>query len=306
VSEGSDLELSVPPEKAGSRVEQFVLTALGCTRSEARALCARGDVSLNGRRAAKGDRAAPGDRIRIRVPTSWVVADAEARLDVRLERSDLVVVHKEAGVPSAPLGPGERGTLVNALVARYPEMREFGYAAREPGLVHRLDTQTSGLLLAARNARTFDALVKALQAGALHKRYLAVVLEQGLPESGNIEASLEPDPERRGRVMVARDDAAYHRFCVTRYRVVERGPRFALVELDASPAFRHQVRAHLASIGHPIAGDALYGGQPIEALGARHALHASFLAYDGDASVPAFSVSDGTPSAFSELVASDP
>ena len=160
-------------------------------------------------------------------------------------------------------------------------------------------------MLAARNARAFDTLVKALQAGALHKRYLAVVREQGLPESGNIEASLEPDPERRGRVMVARDDAAYHRFCVTRYRVVERGPHFALVELDASPAFRHQVRAHLASIGHPIAGDALYGGERVDALGARHALHASFLGYDGDAGIPAFSVSDSAPITFSQLVASD-
>jgi 23S rRNA pseudouridine1911/1915/1917 synthase len=283
VSDGSEIELTVPAEKAGSRVERFVIDLLECTRSEARSLCARGDVSLNGRRAAKGDRTSTGDRIRVRVPASWVVAEPTEPLDVRLERSDLVIVSKSAGVPSAPLTPGERGTLANALVARYPEMRDFGYAPREPGLVHRLDTQTSGLLLAARNAQTFDALVKALQAGALHKRYLAVVLEKNLPDSGSIEASLEPDPERRGRVMLARDDAPYHRFCVTRYRVAARGPRFALVELDASPAFRHQVRAHLASIGHPIAGDALYGGEPVPALAARHALHASFLAYDGDA-----------------------
>jgi 23S rRNA pseudouridine1911/1915/1917 synthase len=106
-------------------------------------------------------------------------------------------------------------------------------------------------------------------------------------------------------VIVARDDAPYHRFCVTHYRVLARGPRFALCELDASPAFRHQVRAHLASIGHPIAGDALYGGPAVAELGPRHALHASFLAHDGDALVPAFAVSDEAPSVFSRLVASD-
>jgi 23S rRNA pseudouridine1911/1915/1917 synthase len=303
VSESDPIALKATAEQAGSRVEKLVMDATGCTRSEARALCSRGDVRLNGRRAKKGERIESGDELVIRLPESWVAAEPERELDVRLEREDLVVVGKPAGVPSVPLQPGERGTIANALVARYPEMREFGYAAREPGLVHRLDTQTSGLLLAARSAVAFDALVRALQNGALEKRYLALVGNSAaLAESGKIEGSLEPDRERHGRVIVARSDAKYHRFCVTDYRVVSRGKHFALLELTASPAFRHQVRAHLASIGHPIAGDTLYGGEAHALLGSRHALHASYLAYGGDAAVPAFRVSDEAPAEFAELL----
>ncbi|MGC4089887.1 MAG: RluA family pseudouridine synthase [Polyangiaceae bacterium] len=302
MSESSEHELSVAPERAGERVERLLLDALACTRSEVRALCARGDVRRNGRKAKKGDRCEAGDRISVRLPPSWVIAEPEQALDVRLERADLVIVSKPAGTPSVPLQPGEKGTLANALVARYPEMRDFGYAEREPGLLHRLDTQTSGLLLAARNAEAFNALLKLLQSGALKKRYLAVVSPPDLPDSGSIEASLEPDPERKGRVMIAREDAKYHRFCVTRYRVQRRGARFALVELEASPAFRHQVRAHLASIGHPIAGDALYGGEAVVELAARHALHASFLGYDGDAEILAFELSDPAPAVFEQLL----
>lgn len=303
MNEAGPITLTVSADAAGSRLERLVIDAISCTRSEARALFERGDVRLNGRRVKKGERAQAGDQLEVRLPEAWVIAEKEQPLALRLERDDLVVVSKAAGVPSAPLKPGERGTIANALVARYPEMREFGYAEREPGLVHRLDTQTSGLLLAARNRGCFDALVAALQNGKLTKRYLAVVQSQAsLPDSGTIEASLEPDPERRGRVMVAREDARYHRFCVTEYRVVTRGERLALLELSASPAFRHQIRAHLASIGHPIVGDALYGGEAHAALGARHALHASLLAYAGDEAVAPFSVTDERPPEFDELI----
>ncbi|MFZ5892431.1 MAG: RluA family pseudouridine synthase [Myxococcota bacterium] len=304
MTENPKRELTITPEIAGARVERIVMETLDCTRSEARALCANGHVRLNGRRATKGDRTQAGDHIEISAPETWVVAEPEQPLDVRLERPDLVVVSKLAGIPTVPLAPGERGTLANALVARYPEMTSFGYAEREPGLVHRLDTQTSGLLVAARNPESFDALVTALQNGSLQKRYLAVVSAHDLPDSGSIEASLEPDPQHKGRVAIARADARYHRFCVTHYRVVTRGPRFALLELDASPAFRHQIRAHLASIGHPIAGDPLYGGEATPLLGTRHALHASSLSYAGDALVPAFAVDDPAPPDFAALVAS--
>lgn len=299
--EPRSLAFSVTSEDAGARVEHLVMRALRCSRSEARALCEQGLVTLAGKRVKKGARAAAGAEISVKMSEPWLVAEPDAPLDLRLEREDLVVVAKPAGMPSAPLRPGERGTLVNALIARYPEMCAIGWAEREPGLIHRLDTQTSGLLVAARSAASFKLLVAALRSGELEKRYLAVVESADLPHEGAIDAALHPDPSRQGRVQVAGDDAGYQRAARTTYRVLERGPRWALLEARASRAFRHQVRVHLASIGHPICGDALYGGSDDPRLGARHALHASYVACEVPGLSP-FAVSADAPKSFLELL----
>lgn len=291
----------VDENDAGARIEQVLMRALRCTRSEARALCEQGRVTLDGRRARKGDRAVVRAEIRVSMPDAWLVAEPEAPLDVRLERPDLVVVSKPAGMPSAPLNPGEGGTLVNALIARYPEMCAVGWSGREPGLVHRLDTHTSGLLLAARNAEAFQLLVTALRAGHLEKRYAAVVASRGLPDEGTIDAALHPDPSHSGRVSIKSDTEGYRREARTTFHVRERGPRWALLEARASRAFRHQVRVHLASIGHPICGDALYGGEPDPRLEGHHALHASFIGCDVAGLAP-FRVELPPPAVFFELV----
>jgi 23S rRNA pseudouridine1911/1915/1917 synthase len=191
--------------------------------------------------------------------------------------------------------------VVNALIARYPEMCAVGWTEREPGLIHRLDTQTSGLLVAARNAESFRLLVGALRGGQLEKRYLALVLSANLPDEGLIDAALHPDPSRPGRVRVAADGGGYRRDAHTSFRVLERGPRWALLEARASRAFRHQVRVHLASIGHPICGDALYGGDGDPRLGLRHALHASYIGC-AVAGVTPFAVTDEAPKLFFELL----
>lgn len=249
----------------------------------------------------KGARAEAYAEVRVAMPDAWLVAEPDAALDVRLERPDLVVVSKPAGLPSAPLAPGERGTLVNALIARYPEMCALGWAEREPGLVHRLDTHTSGLLLAARTPASFELLVAALRSGKLEKRYAAVVRSQGLADTGAIDAALQPDPSRSGRVSTSSVNDGYRRDALTTFRVLERGPRWALVEARASRAFRHQVRAHLASIGHPICGDSLYGGDGDPRLGARHALHASYIGCDLPGLDP-FGVDEPPPNVFFELL----
>jgi len=299
------LELRIGDDQAGLRVEQLVMSAAHCSRTEARALCEAGAVRLNGRRASKGLRAADGDELSIILPESAIPLDADVELDVRLEREDLVVVRKPAGMPSAPLSLNERGTLANALLARYPEMANVGYTTREPGLVHRLDTETSGLIIAARTVNAFKQLKAALQRGALKKSYLAVVPQAGLPDQGSIKAELKPDPNRKGRVVVSTDLGDYSRTTVSTFDVRERGAHYALVEVAASPAFRHQVRVHLATQGHPIVGDALYGGASEPSLGARHALHAHYVAWAGDG-MPSFEVTDAAPSEFLDLVRGAP
>ena len=291
--------ISVPAEDAGERLDKFL--ARHCpelSRRAAMGIIERGLVRVGGKRAVKALRLAAGDVVSLPADVGLAPpAQPELALDVRLERGDLVVVEKPAGQPSAPLAPGERGTLAGALAARYPEMLGVGYRAREPGLIHRLDTRTSGLVVAARSAVAFEALVEALRAHHIDKRYLAIVEAAGLPEQALIELPLMSEPGGSGRVVVAPVSGAPSgaRACRSRLRTLERRGRFALVEVEASRAYRHQVRVHLAASGWPIAGDLEYGGAARDALAGRHALHASHVAWAGDASVPAFAVDSPLP-----------
>jgi 23S rRNA pseudouridine1911/1915/1917 synthase len=303
------LKIAIGEKEAGGRLDKIVVSALpGVGRAGAKRLFAEGRVRLvpsgggRPRRAAKGDVAALGDEVEIDVgaedAAGGAVPEPGAALEVLLERDDLVVVDKPAGQPTAPLDPGERGTLANALVARYPEMAALGFSPREPGLCHRLDTETSGCVLAARTEAAFDALARALKEGRLDKRYLLLCAAADLPETGTIDVPLAPHPKDRRRVYACvhpRDVARYApRAATTTYRTLSVHGALALVEASAPKAARHQIRAHFAAIEHPLAGDALYGGPEVPGL-ARHALHAQAITWGGDAVVPAFAVRSPLP-----------
>jgi 23S rRNA pseudouridine1911/1915/1917 synthase len=286
----------VLPEEAGERLDKFLVRRcpeLG--RRAAGAWIEQGLVGVSGRRARKSQRLRAGEEVS--APPSSALApplEPALALDVRLERADLVVVEKPAGQASAPLAAGETGSLAGALLARYPEMAGIGHRAREPGLIHRLDTRTSGLVVAARTAEAFEVLSRALSEHRLDKRYLAIVEGARLPDSGLIELALMPGGG--GKVIVASDlEQRGARACVSRFRRLERGRRFALVEVEASRAYRHQVRVHLAASGFPIVGDLDYGGASRPELVGRHALHASRVAWGGDERVPAFAVDSPLP-----------
>lgn len=290
--------------EAGTRIDRVVAQHVpGVGRRTARELFEAGHVTVDGRRVRAGTPARAGAVVTVDFEGEHAEPDASLPLDVRLERPTHVVVYKPAGVPSAPLRAGELGTLANALLARYPEMSGVGHRAREPGLVHRLDTETSGLLVAARSAAAFATLRRALDSERLVKRYLAVTSASNLPEKGVIELPLSPDPGHRGRVLAqASPLPGYARPAVTRYRVQRRTPRHTLVELEAGRAFRHQIRAHMASLGAPLVGDTLYGGEPWPGGSARHALHASHIAWAGDGTLPSFAVTAELPDDLRELL----
>lgn len=300
------MRIQIEPEAAGKRVDRLVMERVPTTRTEARELCRSGAVRLDGRRVNKGARASAGATLEIELPSLAVVLpEPELPLDVRLVREDVVVVYKPAGMATVPLERGERGTLASALIARFPEMVGIGHRPREPGVIHRLDTHTSGLVIAARDAETFERLHAGLSEGRLDKRYLAVCAAEGLPPEGTIDLPLCPDPEHYGRVIEAPPGTYYRHESTTRFRVLETGARFALLELEVSRAFRHQIRAHLAAIGHPIVGDRLYGGPYDELLGERHALHASYVAWAGERT-PRFEVEAPAPRVFLELTRGAP
>ena len=228
-------------------------------RRQLAALFDDGGVRIAGKRAKKGDRVAPGDVIELaRAPVSGAALrplpdlDAAARIAVVLERADLVVIDKPAGMPSQPLRAGELGTVANAIAARWPECAAIGDDPRDGGLVHRLDIATSGLLVAARTADAYRALRDAFGAGQVAKSYLAIT--DGSPVSRECDAPLA---QRGKRVAVDHTDglAAYTGFAIERA-----SPSHALVRCTAQTGRMHQVRAHLAHLGSPITGDTLYGG----------------------------------------------
>ncbi|MGH7272553.1 MAG: RluA family pseudouridine synthase [Polyangiaceae bacterium] len=197
------------------------------------------------------------------------------------------------------------------MLGHYPELvpigpsQFIGHSAREPGIIHRLDTETSGMVVVARTATAFDVLKSALKEGRLDKRYLLVCSEQGLPDEGSIEFPIANHPKDQRRVYPCihpRDVMRYEpRAACTRYRVIQRAGTWALVEVRVGKALRHQIRAHFAAIEHPLAGDELYGGPVIRALG-RHALHAGSVAYAGGGGVDAFDASAPLPKDMATLL----
>ena len=307
----ADHAFTVPENLDGARLDKAIAQlAPGMSRARVkRAIEAKG-VRVNGRLTPKGAVVAKGDVI---VVDDAFAGDADAPalptpdapLTVLFEGEGVIVVDKPAGQPTAPIRPSETGTLANALVARFPELAGIGHAPREPGLVHRLDTDTSGVVVAARTAAAFATLKAALKDHRLGKKYLLVCTSEGLPDEGTIEFPIANHPKDQRRVYPCihpRDVMRYApRAATTRYAVTRRGARWALVEVDVARALRHQIRSHFAAIGHPLAGDTLYGGIEVRALG-RHALHASAVTFAGGPGVAAFDVTSPLPREMAALV----
>jgi 23S rRNA pseudouridine1911/1915/1917 synthase len=292
----------VAPEDAGQRLDRVVATQSGVGRRRARELCDGGHVTVDGKRARPADAVAAGSTIELEMASEHAAPDPSVTLDIRLETASVVVLHKPAGQATAPLRPGELGTLANGLVARYPETAGIGRQPREPGILHRLDTQTSGLLVACRTGAAFSRLSTALDAGEIEKRYLAIVTGAELGDEGELDADLAPDPRRRGRVRtMLPGERGYARRSLTRYRVVERRGPLVLLELRVNRGFRHQIRAHLAGAGAPLVGDELYGGRPWPEHSERHALHASYVAWAGDGTLEGFETEAEMPDDMREL-----
>ncbi|MBN1607064.1 MAG: RluA family pseudouridine synthase [Polyangiaceae bacterium] len=286
-------------------MDKIIARHLRLGRRRVGELFARGAVRVQGRPAAKGVLGRAGQEVSVSFsPDEGPLPEPDAPLCVRLQTDGVVVVDKPAGQAAAALRSGERGTLAGALLGHYPEMKYVGYSVREPGLVHRLDTRTSGLLVAARAVDAFVTLREALARGALAKHYLAVVPAGDLPRAGEMTTWLAPAHRGSTRVAVAASPLALRgaRRATTRWRVLQTAGPWQLVEVVAPHAYRHQVRAHLAALGFPIAGDELYGGSPVQRLGARHALHASYVAWAGDATLPSFEVASMLPREMVQLL----
>jgi 23S rRNA pseudouridine1911/1915/1917 synthase len=253
------LKQVVEQAEAGARLDQFLARRLNWSRARLQKLLKSGRVSVNGEIRPASYRVRGGDAVRVAVPApepSHLTPEA-LPLTIIYEDRDLLVINKPPGLVVHP-APGHRGgTLLNALLHHCPDLAEIGEVSR-PGLVHRLDKDTSGLLVAAKTSLAHAALVRQFQAHAISKRYLALVWGR-LPEiEGRIEKEVGRHPRERQKMSVhpRRGKAA-----VTFWRVRREFPGpLTLVELTPQTGRTHQLRVHLASLGHPVLGDATYGG----------------------------------------------
>jgi 23S rRNA pseudouridine1911/1915/1917 synthase len=276
--------LELPSDAAG-RLDRALADALGLGRAPVKRAFALGNVRVRGRRARAADPAEPGAPVELEVddPAAPLAPEPGAPLRVLHETARLLVVDKPAGVAVHPLAPGEAGTLAHAVVARYPECAAAAPDPREGGAVQRLDLETSGCVLFARDREAWEALHGALRGREVDKRYLALAV--GRIASGGICSV--PLAQRGGRVVAVPDPLAEDRLAgkgyrprpaETHYEVVRRLQRHTLLEVRLVTGVMHQIRAHLAHLGHPVAGDGLYGGAAARVPGlARHFLHAARL-----------------------------
>jgi len=258
------------------RLDRFLdRTFPALSRRVVRAWVADGLVRVNGRRAAKGATLVPGDVVELPLVVA-LEPESDAPLTVLHEDADVVAVDKPGGTPGHALDPRQRGTTAAALLARHPEIAAVGDPLA-PGLVHRLDTGTSGVLVAARSTTAFTRLRAALRAHAIRKRYIAIVAGTPAAEAA-IAVALAHDPADRRRMIAARPGL---RAWPARTDIVAVTPhgRWTAVEVEIRTGVTHQVRVHLALAGCPVVGDALYGGPAAALPPARHALHARSFAW---------------------------
>ncbi|MEN9798221.1 MAG: hypothetical protein RL653_1917 [Pseudomonadota bacterium] len=273
-------ELAVAQSHEGQRVDLVVKEALGLSRALVKQLFDEDRVRLDGRLVKKGLAARAGQVLRVTLPEAQpraAVADDSFALDILSEDDVLVFADKPAHRPSHPLQPGETGTVANALVARYPEMADASEDPREGGLCHRLDVETSGVILGARTRTAWTALRQAFGTrGGVDKRYWALV-SGPIADEGEIDLPLRHHPRHPDRVEADPSGGPGARDAVSEFKVLARAGELSLVEVKILTGVLHQVRAHLASVGAPLVGDALYGGRSWPGLD-RFFLHARSLA----------------------------
>lgn len=270
------MEVVVPSDKAGARLDRFVAEACpDLSRSYLQKLIEAKSITVDGKAAKAATRLTPGAIVRVSIPPPRPATMLEERIPLNIvyEDEDLLVVDKPAGlvVHPAPGHPG--GTLVNALLARYPNLRITD--TLRPGIVHRLDKDTSGLMVVARNDRAFASLVDQMKKREVVKEYLVLVHGRLSVDEGVVDAPIGRDPRHRKMMAVVPGGKPAR----TLFRVVERLDSYTLVKARLETGRTHQIRVHFASIGHPVVGDRVYGPRKAEVQIDRQFLHAHRLSF---------------------------
>jgi 23S rRNA pseudouridine1911/1915/1917 synthase len=273
--------LTVEAPAAGARLDRWLVGAVpALSRARIQALIEGGHVRVDGLRRKPSHRVATGERVEIELPPPppEELEPERIALTVVHEDDDVLVLDKPAGMVVHPGAGHARGTLAAALLAHAPTIAGVG-GPRRPGVVHRLDKDTSGLLAVAKTQASYTSLTEQLQARTVRRVYLAVAHGRLAADQGVIDKPIGRDPRDRTRMAV--QPAGRGRRAVTHFRVLERFAEFTYLEVRLETGRTHQIRVHLASLGHPLAGDTVYGRRrrsPPVPLGGL-ALHATALAF---------------------------
>ncbi len=275
-------ELRPEAGEGGMRVDAWLAARFPeAPKASVRRALAAGCLTLRGRPCAKGERVEPGAAyVLLREPGAPAapMPNGDVPLEIVWEDAALIALRKPAGLDCQPNGPEERGTLANALLARRPEVAGVGDGPLTCGLLHRIDRDTSGLVLAARAQGAYDALRAQFVAHAVEKRYLALAAGE-IRASGRLEHLLAHNPRAPGRMVDAARwrDAKRPMRAVTVFRPLRSvrvgGVPCTLLEVTIRTGVTHQIRAQLSFAGHPLVGDRRYGGLAVPGF-PRHFLHA--------------------------------
>ena len=258
--------LSVSAEDVGKRVDQFASETAELTRSAATRLIENGEITVNGDAVAKNYRMRTGDTVAITLPAPEPseAVPQNIPLDIVFEDADVIVINKPVGMVVHPAPGNPDGTLVNALLYHCKGSLSGVGGVVRPGIVHRIDKDTSGLLVVAKNDEAHLALAEQLKGHHISRIYYAVVIGNLREDAGTVDAPIGRHPVDRKRMAVIRNGDLKSREAVTHWQVLARGEadgqRFTLVRCQLETGRTHQIRVHMASLGHPLLGDPIYGG----------------------------------------------
>ncbi len=259
---GADIELTSDFSDIGKRADAFVAERTELTRSAAVRLIENESILLFGKPIAKNYKLREGDVLTVDIPEAepYEALPENIPLDIVFEDDDIVVVNKPKGMVVHPAAGNPSGTLVNALLYHCKDSLSGIGGVVRPGIVHRIDKDTEGLLVAAKNDSAHLQLAEQIKEHKVSRIYYAIALGNFKEDSGRVDAPIGRHPTDRKKMAVIRDSTQKSRNAVTHWSVVERFGKYTLVRCELETGRTHQIRVHMSHIGHPLLGDSLYGG----------------------------------------------
>ena len=261
VDECETMLISLPSD-VGARADAYLAEKLGITRSAAVRLIEGGDILLFGKTFPKNYKLRDGDEFSVKLPEPepYEVQPENIPIDVVYEDSDIIVVNKPGGMVVHPAAGNPCGTLVNALLYHCKDSLSGIGGVMRPGIVHRIDKDTEGLLVVAKNDTSHLYLAEQIKEHKVSRIYYAIVLGNFKEDSGVVDAPIGRHPTDRKKMAVIRDAGQRSRHAVTHWSVIERFGRYTLLRCELETGRTHQIRVHMSYIGHPLLGDSVYGG----------------------------------------------